>query len=291
MEGVVKKSMNEMISVVIPAFNRENIIKKCIDSVLAQTYSNIEIIVVDDHSTDQTADVVDSYTDPRVKKCIRLSQNRGACYARNKGADSAEGEYIAFQDSDDIWLPEKLEKQLQFMKDGKYEMVFCGMQRVNHFQNKEWYFPLYNFDEHGNKQKQILKENCVSTQCILIRKDAFNRVRFDENIKKYQDWDFAIRAAEILKMGYIKESLVIAEVQENSISRINSRYDALNALYNKYYEIISKDNSLDALFLKKMGDAFFKNNTKKAIALYKKSLRKQMKIKPLIKLVICYIKN
>lgn len=283
--------MNEMISVVIPAFNRENVIKNCIDSVLAQTYSNIEIIVVDDHSTDQTADVVDSYKDPRVKKCIRLSQNRGACYARNKGADSAKGEYIAFQDSDDIWLPEKLEKQLQFMKDGKYEMVFCGMQRVNHFQNKEWYFPLYTFDEQGDKQKQILKENCVSTQCILISKDAFNRVRFDENIKKYQDWDFAIQAAEILKMGYIKEALVIAEVQENSISRINSRYDALNALYNKYYEIISKDNSLDALYLKKMGDAFFKNDTKKAIALYKKSLRKQMKVKPLIKLIICYIKK
>ena len=177
------------------------------------------------------------------------------------------------------------------MKDGKYEMVFCGMQRVNHFQNKEWYFPLYTFDEQGDKQKQILKENCVSTQCILISKDAFNRVRFDENIKKYQDWDFAIQAAEILKMGYIKEALVIAEVQENSISRINSRYDALNALYNKYYEIISKDNSLDALYLKKMGDAFFKNDTKKAIALYKKSLRKQMKVKPLIKLIICYIKK
>lgn len=283
--------MNEMISVVIPAYNREDIIKKCIDSVLAQTYSNIEVIVVDDCSTDKTADVVDAYEDTRVRKCIRLEKNRGACYARNKGTDSAEGSYIAFQDSDDIWMPEKLDRQLQFMENGKYDMVFCGMKRINHFKNKEWYFPLYTFDENGDKQKQILKENCVSTQCILIKKEAFNKVRFDEKIKKYQDWDFAIRAAEILKMGYLKESLVVAEVQENSISRKTSRYDALSVLYNKYLNIISKDNSLNAFFLKQMGDEFFKTDAKKAIPFYKKSLKKQKKLKTLIKLILCQVKR
>lgn len=283
--------MSKLISVVIPAFNREKLIKKCIDSVLNQTYDNIEIIVVDDCSDDHTADVVDSYDDPRVKKCIRLTQNSGACYARNKGAECSKGEYIAFQDSDDIWKPEKLEKQLEFMKAGNYDMVFCGMNRVNKFKNREWYFPLYDFDQSKNAQKQILHENCVSTQCILIKKESFEKIKFDNAIKKYQDWDFAIRAAEELKMGYLKESLVMAEVQENSISRKTSRYDALLVLYKKYYQIISSDCRLNAHFLKQMGDEFYSIEDKNAACFYKKSLQQKVSIKTFVKLIICVLRN
>jgi teichuronic acid biosynthesis glycosyltransferase TuaG len=279
--------MSKLISVVIPAYNREKLIQKCIDSVLAQTYYNIEVIVVDDCSVDHTADIVDEYNDPRVKKCIRLPHNSGACYARNMGADCAMGEYIAFQDSDDIWYPEKLDKQLKFMNAGNYNMVFCGMKRINHFINKEWYFPLYDFNENEDRQKQILHENCVSTQCILIKKEAFDRIRFDNTIKKYQDWDFAIRAAEYLRMGYLKESLVVAEVQENSVSRKTSRFDALSVLYKKYYMIISADPRLNAHFLKQMGDELYGIDNEKAFTFYKRSLKQKIHIKTCVKLVLC----
>ena len=113
--------MQKLVSIVIPAYNRENIIRECLESVLNQTYKNIEIIVVDDCSDDNTVNVVNSIGDERIR-CCKLQQNSGACFARNYGAALARGEYIAFQDSDDIWLPEKLEKQVKYLEKGNFDM-------------------------------------------------------------------------------------------------------------------------------------------------------------------------
>lgn len=283
---------NELISVVIPAFNRADTIRKCVESVLSQTYKNIEVIVVDDGSLDNTADLVDSMEDSRIRKCIRLDSNKGACYARNKGAAVAEGNYIAFQDSDDIWKPEKLEKQLAYLKKKKADMVFCGMKRVNQFKNKSWYFPLYTINESKNMKRQILAENCVSTQCILIKKDAFKKVLFDPSIKKFQDWDFSIRASEKIKMVYLSEELVIAPVQENSLSRIVPRIESLNVLYEKYSEDILNDNYLNAVFLKKMGDDYFYNHKyKNAYSMYIDSIKSKFNIRVFLKICFCLLKK
>jgi len=97
-----------MISVIMPTYNRARTLKRAIDSVLAQTYSDIELIVVDDCSTDNTKDIVDKYSDERLRY-VRLKKNSGACVARNVGIEKAKGEYIAFQDSDDYWEKEKIE--------------------------------------------------------------------------------------------------------------------------------------------------------------------------------------
>lgn len=283
---------NELISVVIPAFNRADTIQKCIESVLAQTYRNIEVIVVDDGSSDNTPDLVDLIEDSRVCKCIRLQSNNGACYARNKGAEAAKGAYIAFQDSDDIWKPDKLEKQLSYLKQKHADMVFCGMKRVNQFKNKSWYFPIYTIDESKNMKRQILAENCVSTQCILIRKEAFQKVLFDPTIRKFQDWDFSIRAAEKIKMVYFPEELVLAPVQENSLSRNVSRIESLNVLYEKYREDILNDSYLNAVFLKKMADDYFyRQDYKNACGIYKQSLKSKFNIKVFVKMCICLVKK
>ena len=102
--------MNDLISVVIPTYNRKDKLPACIQSVLAQTYANLEVIVVDDASTDGTQHLFDAPGDPRVHY-VRYEQNRGACYARNLGAQRAHGSILAFQDSDDLWHAEKLQKQ------------------------------------------------------------------------------------------------------------------------------------------------------------------------------------
>ena len=94
--------MNDLISVVIPTYNRKDKLPACIESVLAQTYTNLEVIVVDDASTDGTQHLFDAPGDPRVHY-VRYEQNRGACYARNLGAQHAHGSVLAFQDSDDLW--------------------------------------------------------------------------------------------------------------------------------------------------------------------------------------------
>lgn len=106
--------MNELISVVIPTYNRKDKLPACIASVLAQTYPNLEVIVVDDASTDGTERLFDRGTDPRVHY-VRYGDNRGACYARNLGAQRAHGSFLAFQDSDDLWHPDKLQKQYDLL--------------------------------------------------------------------------------------------------------------------------------------------------------------------------------
>lgn len=277
-----------VISVVIPAYNRANIIKECLDSVVAQTYKNIEVIVVDDCSKDNTADIVDAYDDDRVRKCIRLDKNSGACKARNVGADAAIGKYIAFQDSDDIWFPEKLEKQLIYLEGGNFDFVFCGMKRIG--QNTESYYPYLGFDENADAQTQILMENRCSTQCMLMTKELFEKVRFDESFRRYQDWDFSIRASAIGKMGYLSEPLLSSEVQSNSISSNVSRFDSLKVIYNKYENIISQNDMLKANFYRKLGGELWKVGDREgARHYYLKSLKWELHFKSLAKCMISFV--
>ncbi len=108
--------MNPLVSVIIPAWNAEKLIKETIESALNQTYPNIEIIVVDDGSTDDTAEVVKSIKDPRITYHYQENTGLPAC-GRNKGAKLAKGEYLAFLDSDDIWLPQKIARQMKIMEE------------------------------------------------------------------------------------------------------------------------------------------------------------------------------
>ena len=120
--------MNGLISVIIPTYNRRNVIMKSVESVLGQTYKNLELIIVDDASTDETYQLFENIYDKRLKY-LRYEKNQGACYARNYGVDHAVGEYIAFQDSDDIWHPTKLEEEMHLLIDDNSDIVFCGMNR------------------------------------------------------------------------------------------------------------------------------------------------------------------
>ena len=115
--------MNPIVSIVLPTYNRAHVIKPSIDSVLTQTYQNFELIIVDDASTDCTKEIVDSYSDARILY-IQSKKNSGAAAARNIGADKARGFYLAFQDSDTIWAPSKLELQMQFLYTPKSPLFF-----------------------------------------------------------------------------------------------------------------------------------------------------------------------
>lgn len=100
-----------LVSVIIPTYNRGRLILDSVNSVLNQTYKNIELIVVDDCSTDDTKEVIESIKDSHIKY-IKLEKNSGACIARNRGIEKSTGEFIAFNDSDDLWIPEKICRQL-----------------------------------------------------------------------------------------------------------------------------------------------------------------------------------
>lgn len=116
-----------LVSIVMPAHNCERFVEEAIRSVATQTYGNWELIVVDDCSTDKTVEIVNKYVSDRVK-LIRMDQNRGAAIARNTGVTEARGEYLAFIDADDLWLPEKLERQVKFMQEKDCEFSFTGYE-------------------------------------------------------------------------------------------------------------------------------------------------------------------
>lgn len=281
--------MKELISVVIPTYNREKIIKKCITSVLNQSYSNIEVIVVDDCSEDNTIEIIKTIKDDRIK-VYKLDRNSGACAARNFGINKSKGKYIAFQDSDDIWLENKLEQQYKYLLDKKVDMVFCGMNRYNDKDSKKQFFPSFGFDEDKNHLYQELYENRVSTQCILIKKEVAEKIKFDESIKRYQDWDYAIRISMKYKMCFLNEPLVESEIQENSISKNVSRKNALTVIYNKYKNLIELNRVIDARFMYKFAEETVKINKKEGIKFYLKSLKKNFKIHTLLKMMKGIIK-
>ena len=116
-----------MVSVIIPTYNRAHVLPRAIESVLKQTYTELELIVVDDASTDDTAAVMTAITDPRVRYVRK--EHGGAAAARNRGIAEAKGEFIAFQDSDDVWHSDKLEKQLAYLQAERADAVFCAFHR------------------------------------------------------------------------------------------------------------------------------------------------------------------
>lgn len=116
--------MNELVSIIMPSYNTAEYIADSIRSILAQTYANWELIIVDDCSTDNTAEVVRSFDDPRIF-FLKNEKNSGAAISRNYALREAKGKWIAFLDSDDIWVPERLEKQIRFMEENGYKMTYC----------------------------------------------------------------------------------------------------------------------------------------------------------------------
>lgn len=119
-----------LVSVIMPCYNAEKNIQESIQSVLEQEYDNLELIIIDDNSTDNTRSILNKIDDPRVY-IILSDENHGAGYSRNKGIESAKGRFIAFLDSDDIWLKNKLKEQISFMLDNNYKFTFSYYQHLS----------------------------------------------------------------------------------------------------------------------------------------------------------------
>lgn len=210
--------MKDKISVIIPTYNRAKIIKKSIDSVLNQTYSNIELIIVDDGSSDNTEDVIKSIKDERLFY-YKLEKNSGTAVARNYGIEKSTCDYIAFQDSDDIFREDKLEKQMKNMKINKSVMDFCKI--CIHEGENEILIPTAD-DDKTIKEKGIVNKLCennvISTQAILIKKSIVEEYKFDHDIPNTDDYDLALRVAIDHKVSYTNIPLVDLYRQKDSIT-------------------------------------------------------------------------
>jgi len=197
------------VAVIIPTCNRSTYLKRAIESVCAQTYTDFEIIVVDDASTDDTPEVVAQFRDKPIKY-IRHAERKGGSAARNTGITHSQSEYIAFLDDDDEWLPEKLARQVSVLDAGDNSLggVCTGHFNVDDKSGTitgEW-IPSHR----GNLSREILETNCLSTtSSLLLKKEAFEKAGlFDEHLKSFQDYDMWVRIAQHYTFDYIKDPLV-----------------------------------------------------------------------------------
>jgi glycosyltransferase involved in cell wall biosynthesis len=200
-------AINSKISVIIPVYNGENTIRDTIASVLNQTFSALELIIIDDGSTDSTPDVIASISDPRVRAFSYT--NSGQAASRNRGVSLAKGEYVSFIDADDLWTPEKLESQWQALQANPeaavaYSWTDCIDER-GQFSRRGSYISASG-DVYA---KLLLVDFIESGSNPLIRTDAFEAVGgFDESLPAAEDWDLWLRLAQRYRFVAVSASQI-----------------------------------------------------------------------------------
>ena len=204
-----------LVSIIMPAYNCEDFIGIALDSVIAQTYKNWELIVVDDCSTDRTGEIVQTRmsVDPRIRY-HKLDVNSGAAIARNKAVDKAKGKYMAFLDSDDIWFPEKLDKQISFMKQNGYTFTCTSYTKI---------------DEQGNSLNRTIKakdrrdydgvlKTCPGNSTVIYNSEKLGKYKIPY-IKKRNDYLMWLQVIKKAKYLYgIEEPLGSHRIRTDSIS-------------------------------------------------------------------------
>jgi len=234
---------NPLVSVVIPTYNRENEILKAITSVLKQTYTNFEIIIVDDASTDQTVAVARSIADPRIK-IMTLPRNTNGTLPRNIGIEKSNGEFIALLDSDDEWKPQKLEKQISFIKKINSERFICFTD-LTLFDGKS---EVLKSNTPLSATRDIMDyifidDNCVQTSSFIFPNHLGKEVQFATNVKKHQDWDFCLRLQKAKTNFYHLPEALVRHSIEDLVGKITSNNQYLLSIEwgEKIENYLSKD--------------------------------------------------
>lgn len=234
--------MLSLVSVIIPMYNRESTIQRAVDSVLSQTYTNIEVLIVDDASTDNSVRMLDKYKHDSRVKLLCQTTNQGANAARNRGIREAKGEYIAFHDSDDEWLPQKLEKQLRYMEEENFDISFCAFKR--HYTEAVQIIPDISQELSSEEIREKLKRgNIIGTPALVVHRKVVQTVGvFDEEMPRLQDYEYAIRIAKEYDIGFLNEVLLNEYELEGCISsNPKSMKCAYALLLKKHADFIDVD--------------------------------------------------
>jgi len=267
-----------LVSIIIPCFNSEKTITDAVNSILAQTYSNYEIIIVDDASTDKTQEICLKLSGENNKiKYFRLEVNSGGpSYPSNFGVSKSNGDYVAFLDHDDEWLPEKLKKQISFLVENNFDMASCYILSFGN--GKEQILKIIQKPPYLG---EILQRNFLtSLSTIVIKKDIFEKIGgFDTVLKGPQDWDFYINFfTKGFNFGYIKEVLAKHINLKNSLSSTTS-FDRFEKdrlyMFNKYVNFYKKDNKVFSNYLRSVGIQYLSLNRKnEALKMMYESIKK-----------------
>lgn len=221
--------MENMVSVIVPTYNRANVIGRAIASILHQTYPAYEVIIVDDGSTDETMSVIEGIQDARIRY-IALDKNQGVAHARNVGIQEAKYDYIAFLDSDDEWLPDKLELQMRKMtkSDRRFGMVYCRMGGLLRDGSGRFVCPRQDYVKEileGDLFKPLLFQNVVGTPAMIVRRECLEQVGgFKESIQCLEDWELVLRIAKLWEIGFVDRILVEVHKSAGSVSANTAWY-------------------------------------------------------------------
>ena len=264
----------KLVTAIITTHNRKTLLRRAIESVLNQTYTNIECIVIDDKSNDETDILCKDY--PIQYIYIPASESKGGNYARNKGIKAAKGEYIAFLDDDDYWLPTKIEKQVALIESKDCEMVHCG-RILETIKNGKTYYKetLPNPAHYGDMSKMILLTICTTTTNILAKKQAlFDVGLFDEELKFWQEYELTIRLAQRKPFYFVNEPLSVYRIDVKDKNRLTNKYyewkNTVKYIHKKHEELYKKLSFIEHFKLKQLIwiDALTRSKSSGLIFLY-----------------------
>jgi glycosyltransferase involved in cell wall biosynthesis len=252
--------MQPLVSVVIPTYRRPDRLERALNSVCLQTYTNWELIVVDDNHPDcedrfMTSELMQSYVSDGRIRYQKHKWNRGGGAARNTGICEAKGEFVAFLDDDDEWVPEKLERQLRLFKEGckSLGLVYTGTRVIDVAAGTE---TIVKPVLRGDIFPAILARNRIgTTSTIMCRKEALIRAGlFDENFPAAQDYDLYIRIALQYHFDYLPDPLVVRMKHSGErVTNLGNKLSAHDLLYKKYIEFFEANSALHSAFLARQG--------------------------------------
>lgn len=208
-----------MISIVLPVYNGQKYIRQSIESVIKQDYTDWELLVIDDGSTDQSRAIVKEFEDNRIH--YHYQNNQGPSMARNKGISLAKGEYIAFIDADDLYTFNKLSEQIRFMENHpEIQISYCdaqvvdkGLKLINVLKSEGLYVKKEDF------YAQLLFRQIIPLPpAIMLKKECFQEVKYNERLVHAEDYDLTIQLARKFRFGYLPESLYIYRRHEDNLT-------------------------------------------------------------------------
>lgn len=225
-----------LVSILIPNYNKAPYLRQTLDSVISQNYTNWECIIVDDHSTDNSWEILEEYVqkDSRFRICKRPEDKKhGGNAARNYAIELSKGDYVAFLDSDDIWKPSRLELAIGFLKSQNVESLYSGaiIKRPNSYQK----LPSRDIQEGESVFDFILSDQVFcQTSSYIMKSEIAQAIMFDEDLKRHQDYDFFIRAHMISPWKYFTNYDVQVNWTRADLKNIN--YHNCIPFYEKHWE-------------------------------------------------------
>jgi len=230
--------INPLVSVIVTTYNRKELLKETLDSILNQTYKNFELIVVDNYSDYDYLYHIKSFNDDRIRP-FQNANNGIIAVNRNFGIKQAKGEYIAFCDDDDLWLPQKLYTQIFLIEDSGHGMVYTMQKQfgaVNIFSNYFGIGPLPF--KQNTSTAALLNVNCIPNSSVVIKKSILDTTGYLDESKSFvafEDNDLWIRVSKIIDINFIPEVLVLHRVHKFNIYNRKTDFKRQEELRKKYF--------------------------------------------------------